>query len=120
MKRLGRVMLALIFIVGGALHFVLPQVYLRIMPPYLPYPLALLDVSGAAEILGGLGLMAPRTRRWAAWGLVALLIAVWPANLYMAMAHVAFPGVAGQSWAQWLRVPLQIPLIWWAWCYTRE
>ena len=90
------------------------------MPPYLPQPLLLVYGSGAAEILGGLGLLIAKTRRAAAWGLVALLIAVWPANLYMAMEHPALQGVMGQSWALWLRLPLQLPLIYWAWLYTRK
>ncbi len=92
---------------------------MRIMPDYLPWHLQLILISGAAEILGGIGLLVQRTRRFAAWGLVALLIAVMPANVYMATAHVSAPGILGQSWAQWLRLPLQLPLIWWAWLYTR-
>ena len=119
LKVVGRFLLAAIFIGSGALHFLAPNPFLRIMPPNLPHPTALLSLSGAAELAGGLGLLVSRTRRAAAWGLVALLIAVWPANFYMAMDHVSLPGLAGQSWAQWLRVPLQIPLILWAWSYTR-
>jgi uncharacterized membrane protein len=115
----GRTILAALFLIAGMLHFIVPQMYLRIVPPDLPQPLLLLYISGAAEMLGGLGLFIPATRRMAAWGLVALLIAVWPANFYMAMAHVRFGGIFGQNWAQWLRVPLQIPLIYWAWMYTR-
>ena len=80
----------------------------------------LVYVSGFAELLGGLGLLMPRTRPAAAWGLVALLIAVWPANIHMAMAPLLASGGMGQSWAAWLRVPLQIPLIYWAWSYTRN
>lgn len=116
---MGRIVLAALFLVAGALHFVLPQMYLRIMPPLLPEPLGLIYLSGVAEMLGGLGLLIPATRKAAAWGLVALLIAVWPANIYMAIAHISFPGIFGQSWAQWLRVPLQIPMIYWGWMYTR-
>lgn len=120
-SQVGRIILAILFVAAGILHFLIPQPYLRIVPPYLLHPRLLVEVSGAAEILGGLGLLLPipSVRRLAAWGLVALLIAVWPANLYMAMAHLALPGIMGQSWAQWLRVPLQIPLIYWAWLYTR-
>jgi uncharacterized membrane protein len=117
---LGRIILAVLFLVAGSLHFITPQLYLRIVPPYLPTPLILVYISGAAEILGGLGLLAPMTRQLAAWGLIALLIAVLPANIYMATAHLRMPGVMGQSWAQWLRVPLQLPLIYWAWLYTRR
>ena len=115
----GRVVLALIFVVAGTLHFVIPEAYLRIMPPLLPAHLLLIDISGVAEILGGIGLLVPSTRRLAAWGLVALLIAVWPANIYTAASHLPLPGLAGQSWVQWMRIPLQLPLICWAWMYTR-
>ncbi|CAN5563559.1 hypothetical protein BH10ACI4_BH10ACI4_14040 [soil metagenome] len=119
MRNLGVLLFALLFIVAGPLHFLMPAVYLKIMPPYLPHPLALIYISGAAEFLGGVGLLIPMTRRAAAWGLVALLIAVWPANLYMATAHLPFPGIAGQSWAQWFRVVFQVPLIYWAWRCSR-
>jgi uncharacterized membrane protein len=116
---IGRILLAVLFLVAGSLHFVAPQVYLRIVPPYLPAPLALVYISGAAELLGGAGLLIPSMRRLAAWGLVALLVAVLPANIYMATAHLRAPGIMGQSWAQWLRIPLQLPLIYWAFLYTR-
>lgn len=115
----GRIILAVLFILSGTLHFILPQAYLRIMPPYLPSPALLVAISGVAEILGGVGLLIPFTCHLAAWGLVALLIAVLPANIYTATAHLPLPGLAGQSWVQWLRIPLQIPLVYWAWLYTR-
>jgi uncharacterized membrane protein len=115
----GRIILAVLFMLSGILHFVLPQAYLRIMPPYLPSPSLLVDISGVAEMLGGVGLLVPFTRHLAAWGLVALLIAVLPANIYTATAHLPLPGLAGQSWVQWLRIPLQIPLVYWAWLYAR-
>jgi uncharacterized membrane protein len=115
-----RVILSILFIAAGILHFVIPHIYMRIMPPYLLHPRLLIDISGVAEMLGGLGLLIRSTSRAAAWGLVALLIAVWPANIYMAMAHLPFSGIIGQSWAQWFRVVLQLPLIYWAWLYTRR
>jgi uncharacterized membrane protein len=115
----GRVILGLIFVVVGAPHFLIPDAYLRIMPSALPAHLLLIDISGGAEILGGVGLLVPSTRRLAAWGLVVLLIAVWPANIYTAVVHLPLPGLAGQSWVQWMRIPLQLPLIYWAWMYTR-
>jgi uncharacterized membrane protein len=116
---IGRVILGLLFIISGSLHFIAPQPYVKIVPPYLPAHLPIVHISGAAEILGGIGLLIPSTRHAAAWGLVVLLIAILPANIYMATAHLPAPGVMGQSWAQWLRVPLQLPLIYWAWLYTR-
>jgi uncharacterized membrane protein len=109
-----------IFLVSGFLHFFYPAPYVRIMPPMLPWPLALVRISGAAEILGGAGLFLRKFRRAAAYGLTLLLIAVFPANVYMAVAHVAFPGLLGKAWVQWGRLPLQIPLIAWALYYARS
>jgi uncharacterized membrane protein len=113
----SRVALSILFAVAGVLHFIFTPAYLRIMPSYLPAPLLLVWISGAAEIGGGLGLLYPQTRVAAAWGLVLLLICVFPANLTMVIDPGRFPTVP--LWASWLRLPLQIPLIWWAWLYTR-
>ena len=110
---------AVFFVVAGTLHFVFPGSYTRIVPPELPAPSLIVAISGVAEIAGGVGLLVPATRRAAAWGLVALLICVFPANIYMAAAHLPFPGILGKSWVQWLRLPLQFPLIAWAWYCTR-
>ena len=115
-----RSLFALFFVVAGIAHFVSPDAYIRIVPPYLPRPGLLVLISGIAEIAGGIGILVPSTRRMAAFGLVVLLIAVFPANIYMAVAHVPFAGLAGKSWVQWLRLPLQAPLIWWAWQYARK
>jgi len=115
----GRITLALLFLAAGALHFVIPRTYTAIMPSYLPAHLALVYISGFFEMLGGAGLLFnPPIRTIAAWGLVALLIAVLPANLNMALHHASFPAIP--LWTLWLRLPLQLPLIWWAWLYTRN
>src|ERR1700722_8941922 len=116
----GLILFAVFFIVAGGLAFVFSAPYLRIIPPFLPWHSELLWISGAAEICGGGGLLLPRTRRAAGYGLAVLLIAVFPANVYMAVVHVPFPGLMGERWVQWLRLPLQIPLIWWALRYTRS
>src|ERR1700678_873654 len=84
-QRIAVVVAAVFYIAAGSLHFINPAPYLRIMPPYIPWHAAMVRISGAFEILGGLGLLLPTTRRTAACGLVALLIAVFPANLYTAM-----------------------------------
>jgi uncharacterized membrane protein len=115
-----RSLFALFFVGAGIAHFVFPDAYARIVPPLLPQPKVLVLVSGIAEIAGGIGILVSKTRRMAAFGLVILLIAVFPANINMAVAHVPFAGLAGKSWLQWLRLPLQAPLIWWAWQYTRK
>lgn len=115
-----RVLLALFFIGAGIMHFIVQDAYVHMVPPGLPTPRLLVVVSGVAEILGGLGLLAPFTRRAAAWGLVVLLVAVFPANIYMAVYHVPATGILGQSWLQWLRLPLQIPMILWTLRYTER
>ena len=110
--RLSRYTLALVFVLAGSWHFVHPATYLAIMPPALPQPLALVYVSGFFEILGGLGLLLRHTRKLAGWGLLALLLAVFPANIYLALEHARL-GIPG--WLAWGRLPLQLPLM--AWVY---
>jgi len=112
-----RIVLALFFVGAGINHFVRTGFYLRMMPPYLPWPLALVEVSGIAEIVLGVLLAAPRFTVTAAWGLILLLIAVFPANLQMALHPDTFPEFSPA--ALWLRLPLQGVLIAWSWWYTR-
>jgi uncharacterized membrane protein len=104
-------------VVAGTLHFVRPRAYLAIMPPYLPAPLLLVYVSGVAEIGLGAGLLIPSLQKWAAWGLIALLIAVFPANIYMYQRGSAAFGIP--DWALLARLPLQLVLIAWAYRYAR-
>ncbi len=118
-ERWGRWAFAGLFVVGGILHLAMPKPYIRIVPPMLPRPDLLVLISGGAEILGGIGLLVPRLERPAGYGLAVLLIAVFPANIYMAIAHVPFNGILGNRWLQWLRLPVQIPLIWLALRYAR-
>ena len=101
------------FIVAGALHFVIPKVYRRIVPPYVPAPVAIVYASGVAEIAGGAGLLAERSRRPAGWWLIATLIAVFPANLHMALNPGDYPRVPGGAKALWGRLPLQGVFIAW-------
>jgi uncharacterized membrane protein len=110
-----RILLSGMMVAAGVLHFAKPASYARIVPSYLPSPLALVHVSGVLEILGGLGLLMAATRRWAAWGLIALYIAVFPANVNMAVHRIGFDG---PSWLLWARLPLQAVLIAWAWWFT--
>src|ERR1700761_7328654 len=83
--RWSAVAMGVFYVVAGTAHFAVTQIYMRAMPGYLPEPRALVLVSGVAEIAGGVGVMLPTTRRAAAWGLVALLVAVFPANVWMAI-----------------------------------
>lgn len=104
----------------GAVHFIAPGPFVDIVPDYLPAPLLLVYVSGVFELLGGIGLLVPRSRRFAAWGLVALFIAVFPANIHMAVHQITPAGTPPlPSWAPWARLPLQLALIAWAYRYTR-
>ena len=99
----------------GVAHFVVPDSFVRIVPAWLPAPLALVWVSGFFEILGGAGLLVPRVRRAASYGLVALYLAVFPANVNMAVNHLTFDGHTPVPPALlWLRLPLQAVLIAWA------
>jgi uncharacterized membrane protein len=91
--------------------------YDAIVPAYLPAHRLLVQISGAAEIAGGAGVLLPPTRRAAGWGLIALLIAVFPANLNMALESDRFARIA-PAWGLWLRLPLQAVLIWWVWAAT--
>jgi uncharacterized membrane protein len=104
---------AIFYICAGGLHFVRAPMYMKIMPPYVPWHLAMVYVSGAAEILGGLGLLVRRVRRSAAVGLVALLIAVFPANVYMATNPVEAGASTLPYWAPWGRLLVQPIFIWW-------
>jgi uncharacterized membrane protein len=110
---------ALLFLTAGVLHFAQPALYLSIVPPQLGHAQLIVALSGAAELAGGIGLLIPATRNAAAIGLIALLVAVWPANIYMAIMAHAFANVA-PAWVIWLRVPLQLPLIWWVAIARRE
>ena len=92
-------------------HFTNTEGFERIVPPYLPAARVLVYVSGIFEILGALGILLPATRAFAGWGLVALLIAVFPANVYMATAAIKFGNFPPQPWMAWARLPLQFVLI---------
>lgn len=101
------------------MHFVIPDSYVRIMPGWLPAHRALVLVSGACEIAGGIGLLIPILRRWAGMGLVLLLLAVWPANAQMWMNARAAHQSGMAQMLLLLRLPLQIVLMWWVWRASR-
>ncbi len=110
-----RWLLALGFVLAGLNHFHAPEVYLGMMPPWLPWPEAMNYISGGAEVLGGIGLLVPATRRLAGWGLIALLIAVFPANLHVALRG-KMPGFDFSPAVLWARLPFQavfMAAVWW-------
>jgi uncharacterized membrane protein len=116
-QSIGVVFAAIFYVVASSLLFIQPAAYLKIMPPYIPWHVAMVRISGGFEILGGLGLLIPQTRRAAAWGLVALLIAVFPANAYMATNPMDAGAVSIPPVLRWARLPVQLLLVWWLlWC----
>jgi len=111
------VLAAIFYVVAGALHFLKPEPYLRIMPPYIPWHATMVRASGVFEILGGLGLLVSETRKASSWGLIALLVAVVPANIYMATHPIDAGAVAIAPVLRWGRLPLQVFLaLWLLWC----
>ena len=111
-------LMSLLYVAAGINHFWHTQTYMGIMPPYIPKPFAMVYISGVAEILLGILLIPKLTRRFAAWGIIFLLIGVFPANVQMMMnfLHDIKPGL----WLTILRLPLQILLIMWAYVYTKR
>lgn len=122
--RPAQLALAVVMIAAGILHFTHDEIFVSMVPDYLPRPLALVYLSGIAEAALGALLLVERTRRLAAWGLIALFIAVFPANLHWALHPdlqiAGAPDFKPGAVALWLRLPLQLVLIGWAWLYTRE
>lgn len=115
MKEILLYIMAAFYIAAGLNHFRMPKFYDRIIPPGVPKKAANV-VSGAAEVVLGIALLIPSLRAWAAWGVIALLIAVFPANIYHLMQRGA--GMKVPMWGLWLRLPVQFLLIAWAWWYT--
>lgn len=121
-----RWVLSTFMVLIGITHFTNGDMFASIVPPFLPYPLLLVYVSGVAEIALGIMLSIDRTQRLAAWLLIALFIAVFPANIYMAL-HPDLTIVGKPTWmpqpsatAAWIRLPFQFALIYWAYLYTRQ
>jgi uncharacterized membrane protein len=119
-KTVFRWLLTVVMVGAGLNHFREPDTYIAMIPDALPARAALVHVSGVAEILGGLGLILPATRKLAAWGLIALLVAVFPANVNMAIHGLPLGGTELPAWALWARLPLQLVAIAWAYWFTRD
>jgi uncharacterized membrane protein len=118
-RKRSRLLLGVAFVGAGLNHFVMPRAYQRIVPPSMKdRAQSLVTVSGVAEVVGGLGVLLPWTRRPAGVGLIALLAAVFPANLYMARTPEHFRKIP--RWALYARLPLQPLMMWWAWTATRK
>jgi uncharacterized membrane protein len=117
-RKVLMLLLALFMLVGGLNHFLNPEFYLRMMPPYILAPTFMVALSGMAEIALGIALLLPRMRVLAAWGIIALLIAVFPANIHMYQHRDQWPEIPGVVLL--LRLPLQLVFIGWAWLFTRR
>jgi uncharacterized membrane protein len=119
-----RLLLGSLFIAAGALHFIQPRSYRAIMPPRVPRHEEAVVVSGVAEIIGGAALLSGRSARFGGLWLIALLIAVFPANIHMAVNPDQIRGLDAENpkvrLALWLRLPLQPLAIWLVWRATRS
>ncbi len=118
LKSVSKYLLGGLFIAAGANHFVNESLYVRIMPPYIPQPRLMVQLSGVCESGLGAALLWPRFTRPAAWGLIALLVAVFPANVHMALHPRAFPRF--KPVLLWARLPFQVVFIAWAYYHTRQ
>ena len=106
------------FFGGGIAHFVNPDFFVRITPPWVPYPLAVVYISGVFEIVLALLVLWPKTRSMAGWGLIALTIAVTPANIHMYLNPELFPEASQDAYL--IRLVIQCVLLATIWWSTRE
>ena len=114
-RLISLVLIAAIFIGAGTLHLLRPSTFVGMVPPWLPMPMLLVVVSGVCELLGGVGVLVPATRVAAGWGLIALLVAVFPANVFMALRNAQPPRRTVDKWVLWVRLPLQAIFVAWVW-----
>jgi uncharacterized membrane protein len=119
-RSVSRWALTVVMVIAGLNHFIDPATYEAMMPEALPAHGALVAISGVAEMAGGLGLILPQTRKLAAYGLILLFIAVFPANINMAINDLPLGSNKVPTWTLWARLPLQILFIWWAYRVSKE
>lgn len=117
-EKIGLFIMAGLYFVAGVNHFLKPKIYLKIMPPYLPKPELLNYLSGLAEIILAIGLLFEPSRKVSAWGVIALLVAIYPANLYMWTSKMKLFNKVIPTWGHILRLFAQLALIYWAYVYT--
>lgn len=109
-------LMAFLYILAGINHFRTPRLYIKMIPPALPAPKTINIISGAAEIILGVLLCVPQLSSLAAWGIIIMLIAIFPANVYMYMNDNASLGLP--KWVRLIRLPIQLLLLYWAYLYT--
>jgi len=110
-----RYLIAFSFVAAGLLHFLKTRMFMQIMPNYIPWHKAMVWISGLAEVAGGIGILFPATRLPAVYGLLLLLLAVFPANINMAIKSYRKAGLSPYTWLLLLRLPLQFVLMYWVW-----
>jgi len=117
-KRIALIVFSLFFIIAGSNHFANPDFYVAIMPPYLPFHLKMVYVSGILEILGGITIMVPRYRYFVGWGIILLLLAIFPANIHMALYPELFTEI--NPIVLYARLPIQLLFILWVYWITHN
>lgn len=117
MKKYTAYLMALLYFLAGVNHFIHPEFYLKMLEGFLPYPVVLNIISGAAEIILALGLCFSSTRKFSAYGIILLLIAIFPANINMALhaSEWSFSAIM-----LYVRLPIQLLLVWWVYVYTKD
>lgn len=118
MKKISLYAMIVFYIAAGINHFWHQELYLQIMPSCLPRPEAIVILSGICEILFAFLLLFQSTRQWAAWCIILLLIAVFPANIQMMINY--WNEANSKLWIAIVRLPLQIVLVWWAYLFTKK
>ena len=122
-KTVARVAMGITFILASTMHFTASEAELKIIPAFLPLRREALYITGVLEFLGGIGLFVPnrKVQRAASWGLVGLLVAIFPANVYQAIANIKLGGFLDSPLYLWGRLPFQAVFISWAlWCTSGE
>lgn len=110
------IVMAVLYILAGVNHFIMPKFYMRIMPWHIPFHRFMVLASGLIEIGLGVLLLVPAYKTLAAWGIIALLVAIFPANIHHLTSRK--PGEGPPAWVLWLRLPIQGLLIWWAYLHV--
>ena len=118
-KKIFLYLFAVSYVGAGVMHFIQPDFYMRIMPPYFPFPLLLIYLSGIVEIAVGILILFKKTRKIASWTTIAMLIAFLPVHVYMLQNAAMFSDI-GPEIGLWIRFPVQAIFILWAWWLGRE
>lgn len=116
-KSISAYLMGLLYLAAGVNHFLNADFYLKMMPHPFPYPMYAVYISGIAEILLGAGVLFNSSRKWSCYGIIALLIAIFPANINMALHPQSWDI---PLWVLYARLPLQLVLIWWAWQVSKN